>query len=225
MGWIGTASDTPNICIVRNDASYQRVEDMIGAKEPLIIGATVAYTREYYPKFLNKFLGTNLKIIKGYKSGGAIYVAIESREINGVCGISYATLQANHSDWLKDKFVSIFIQINPIEKIPELPNVPWIMDYEKNPSDRQVVEAGMGSQAIVRSFVTPPGVPKDRIEILRKVFTATMKERESLKDAARSNSNIKPRTATQLEAIIKRWFSLPKESVDKIRNIYLPAGF
>ena len=61
MKWIGTASDNPNICIIRNDARYTRIEDMIGAKEQVVMGATPADTREYVPKFLNEILGTNLK--------------------------------------------------------------------------------------------------------------------------------------------------------------------
>ena len=46
------------------------------------------------------------------------------------------------------------------------------MDQVKKPADRQLIEATMGTQAIVRSFVAPPGVPNDRVEILRKVHRA-----------------------------------------------------
>ena len=170
-------------------------------------------------------LGANLKVITGYKSGGAIYVSLENGEAQGACGVGWDSLQADRPHWFKDKFASIFIQLNPMEKDPALPNVPWIMDYVKNPADRQLIEGGMGTQAIVRSFVAPPGVPDDRIEILRKAFMATMKDKEFLADAARTKSDIQPRTGAEIEAFIQKWFSLPKESVDKIRNIYFPAGF
>lgn len=225
MRWIGTASDSPNMCVVRNDARYQRIEDMINAKEPLILAATPGDTREYYPKFLNEVLHTNLKIITGYKSGGAIYVAVETRETEGCCGVGWDSLQVDRPHWFKDKFASIFLQLNPIEKVPELKNVPWIMDYIKTPSDRELIDAAMGTQAIVRSFVAPPGIPDDRLEILRKSFMETLKDPELLADAAKTKSIVKPRTGVEVEAFIKWWFSLPKESVEKIRRIYFPSGF
>lgn len=225
MNWIGTVSGSPNICVARRDARHQRIEDMIGAKEPLIIGATPASTREYYPKLIKEVLGVNFKLVTGYKSGGAVYVAVESGEVEGVCGLGWDSLQADRIHWIKDKFASIFLQLNPIEKVPELPNVPWIMDYVKNPSDRQFIEAAMGTQAIVRSFVAPAGVPPDRIEILRKAFTDTMKDAEFLADAAKTHSDVRPRSGPEVEAFIQRWFNLPRESVEKISKIYFPAGF
>jgi tripartite-type tricarboxylate transporter receptor subunit TctC len=225
MKWIGSASGSPNICIVRRNARYQRIEDMIGAREPLIIGATPSSTREYYPKLMAEVLGANFKIITGYKSGGAIYVAIENGEVEGMCGLGWDSLQADRPHWLKEKFVTIFLQLDPAEKVPGLPNVPWIMDFVKTPTGRQLIETGMGTQSIVRAFVAPAGVAPDRIEILRKAFAVTMKDPEFLADAARTNSDVSPQTGAEIEARIKRWFSTPPELVEKIRKIYFPAGF
>lgn len=225
MRWIGTASDSPNICLVRNDARYRKIEEMINAKEPLILAATPASTRSYFPLLMNEVLHTNFKVITGYKSGGAIYVAVENREVEGCCGVGWDSVQVDRPNWLKEKFASIFIQLNPIEKVPELPNVPWIMDYIKTPSDRELIDAAMGTQAIVRSFAAPPGIANDRLEILRKAFMDTLKDPGFLADAAKSNADIKPRTGAEVEAFIKRWFSLPKESIEKIRKIYFPSGF
>jgi hypothetical protein len=225
MRWIGTASDSPNMCVVRNGARYQKIEDMINAKEPLILAASSGDSREYYPKILNEVLHTNLKIITGYKSGGAIFVAVESREAEGCCGVGWDTLQAERPNWIEDKFASIFLQLNPVEKVPELKNVPWIMDYIKTPADRELVDAAMGTQAIVRSFVAPPGVPDDRLEVLRKAFMETMKDPDLVADAARTKSPVKFRTGPEVEAFIKSWFSISKDSVEKIRRIYFPSGF
>jgi hypothetical protein len=174
---------------------------------------------------MNEVLHTNFKVITGYKSGGAIYVAVENREVEGCCGVGWDSVQADRPHWLKDKFASIFIQLNPIEKVPELPDVPWIMDYIKNPADRELIDAAMGTQGIVRSFAAPPGIANDRLEILRKAFMDTLKDPAFLADAAKSKADIKPRSGAEVEAFIKRWFNLPKESIEKIRKIYFPSGF
>jgi hypothetical protein len=198
---------------------------MIGARDPLILGATPSSTREYYPKVLKEVLGANFKIITGYKSGGAVYIPVENGEVEGMCGFGWDTLKADRPQWLKDKFVHIFLQLNPIERIPELPNVPWVMDYLKTPADRQLVDAAMGTQAIVRSFVAAPGVPRDRVEVLRKAFMDTIKDPEFVADAAKTQSDIHSHPGSKVEEMIKRWFSIPPDAVQKIRQIYFPSGF
>ena len=225
MNWIGTASDSPNICVVRNNARYRRFEEMINAREPVILGATPASSREYYPKLVKDVVGANFKIITGYKSGGSIYVAVENGETDGACGIGWDSLKVERPQWVKGETASIFLQLNPVEKISDLPNVPWIMDYVKSPGDRQLIEAGMGTQAIVRSFVAPPGVPRDRLEILRKAFMEAIKDPELLAEAAKTKSDIHPHPGSKIEDMINRWFALPPESVKKIRDIYFPSGF
>lgn len=226
MNWIGTAAGSDNICIARSDARYQRIEEMIGAKEPLILGATPRSTREYYPKLVKEVLGANFKIVTGYASGGAaIYVAVENREIDGLCGLGWDTLKADRLDWVEKKYVKIFLQLNPLEKISELPEVPWIMDLVKDPKDRELLEAGMGTQGIVRSFVASPGVPSDRVQVLRQAFMNTIKDKEFLADAAKTKTEMRPRSGAELEGLIRRWFALPADQVAKIRQIYFPGGF
>lgn len=225
MNWIGTAAGSDNICVVRSDARYQRIEEMIGAREPLILGATPRSTREYYPKLVKEVLGANFKIVTGYKSGGAIYVAAENKEVDGFCGLGWDSLKADRPDWVEKKFVKIFLQLNPLGKVPELADVPWIMDLVKDAKDRELVEAAMGTQGIVRSFAASPGVPSDRVQILRKAFMDTIKDRELLADAARTKTEMRPRTGAELEGLIKRWFTLPPDKLAKIRAIYFPGGF
>lgn len=225
MNWIGTAAGSDNICVVRSGARYQRIEEMIGAKEPLILGATPRSTREYYPRLVREILGANFKIVTGYGSGGAIYVAVENHEIDGLCGLGWDSLKADRPDWIEKKFVRIFLQLNPLAKVPELADVPWVMDLVKDPKERELVEAAMGTQGIVRSFVAPPGLRSDRLRILRRAFMDTIKDKDFLADAARTKTEMRPRSGEELEGLIKRWFALPADEVAKIRQIYFPRGF
>ena len=43
-----------------------------------------------------------------------------------------------------------------------------------------------------RPYLAPPGVPKDRAEALRKAFMDTMKDKEFLADAEKSQLEINP---------------------------------
>ncbi len=225
LTWVGTASHESTVCFVRHDGRYQRFDDMIGAKESLIVGATPGGTREYYPKLLKEVLGANLKIVTGYKSAGPFYAALESGEVEAACGFGWNVLKGERPHWIKEKIMRVFLQLNPAEKDSELPDVPWVMDYVKTPAQRQLIQAGMGTQIINRTFVAAPGIPADRARILRRAFMDTMKDPEFLADAARTKIDINPRTNSEIETLIKEWFSLPLESVEKLRKIFFPAGF
>lgn len=224
LNWIGTTSGSDNLCVVRRDARYQRIGEMIGAPQPVMLGATPRSTREYYAKLVKEVLRANFKIVTGYP-GMAIYVAVENREVDGLCGLGWDVLKIARPEWIEKKFVNIFLQLNPLGKVPELGDVPWIMDLVKDPRDRELIDAAMGTQAIMRTFVAPPGVPADRMQILRKAFMDTMKDPEFLAEGAKSKTTFQPRAGAEVEGLIKRWLALPADRVAKIREIYFPAGF
>jgi tripartite-type tricarboxylate transporter receptor subunit TctC len=56
----------------------------------------------------------------------------------------------------------------------------------KADQDGLVYQAWAGQYEFQRPFVAPPGVPKERLEILRKGFTATFKDPEFLAEAEKS---------------------------------------
>ena len=43
-----------------------------------------------------------MKLVRGYNGTSSIMLAIERGEVQGMCGMVYAPVQASHPDWLRD---------------------------------------------------------------------------------------------------------------------------
>jgi tripartite-type tricarboxylate transporter receptor subunit TctC len=89
--------------------------------------------------------------------------------------------------------------------------VPTLQDLAKNESDRQVLEFISIDTAISRSLVTNAGVPRERVEVLRRAFDATMKDPEFLAEAAKSKTDISPMTGEEAQKIAEATINAPPD--------------
>jgi len=130
-------------------------------------------------------------------------MAMERREVDAQFGMSLGVLKTRMKEWIDQKKVNIIFQ-SGLEKTPELPNVPFIMDYAKNDIDQKALELLLASNAFAWPFVTPPSVPMDRVSILRRAFDVSMKDESFLNDAKRSGLEINPMSGEAMQAMIER---------------------
>ena len=62
---------------------------------------------------------------------------------------------------------------------PDLPKVPQAIKLAKTEEGRKMIEVAIhGDSDIVRTYTLPPGTPKDRVQLLRKAFDATLTDPE-----------------------------------------------
>ena len=64
-----------------------------------------------------------------------------------------------------------------------------------------------------RPFAAPPGVPPERLTILRRAFDATLKDPAFLSDAARLQMEIDPLDGPAIEALLAKAYSAPRDVV------------
>jgi len=73
--------------------------------------------------------------------------------------------------------------------------------------------------SITRPYSLPPGTPKDRVQMLQKAFMDTMKDSEFLADAKKTQMDIDPVPAEEVEKTVARFFKLDPALVAKLREI------
>jgi tripartite-type tricarboxylate transporter receptor subunit TctC len=73
---------------------------------------------------------------------------------------------------------------------------------------------------ISRPLATPPGVPQDRIDILRRAFDATVKDPEFLAQASRAGFNIDPISGEAVQSAINKLISSPKATLDALKGTF-----
>ena len=84
-------------------------------------------------------------------------------------------------------------------------------EFAKNDTDRKVLEFISADTAISRPFVTNAGVPRERVEALRRAFDATMKDAEFLAEAERTKTDINPMTGEEAQKIAVATIEAPPE--------------
>jgi len=97
-----------------------------------------------------------------------------------------------------------------------------VIDYAKSELDRKVIQVGINEyNPTARPYVLPPGTPKDRVQILRKAFTETMKDPEFLADAEKSRLDMSPLTGEELEKSVLSIYKAEPEVIAKLKEILL----
>ena len=215
--WIGAMSRDVSLCISWKDSPFQTLDDT-KKREFIVAGTGAGSETDSYPLALNAALGMKTRIITGYLGSKETFMAIESGEVHGRCGMSLSSLTAAKPDWLRDKKVNVLLQIGA-EKSPELADVPFILDLVKTPEDRQMFELMMVGTVLGRPFAAPPGTPPARVEALRRAFEATMSDPVFLAEAKQTSAEIKPTMGVQVQEIMLKTYATPKPVTERVRAL------
>jgi tripartite-type tricarboxylate transporter receptor subunit TctC len=214
--WLGTPTTETNVCIASSTAKVQTLDQLYTSE--LIVGDTGVGTGTHsYPKALSALLGMKFKIIAGFPSSSDVFLAMERREVDGICE-SLDSVSGKRPDWIPSKKVTILFQGGAAPN-PQLKGVPFVPDLAHNPEDRQAIEFLYAGQGIGRPFVAPPDMPPDRVKMVRDAFSETMKDPEFLEDARRNMLEVEPEDGEHLTALIKKVYATPKPIVDKIGEL------
>ena len=222
--WIGSSDKSDHLLYMRADLPYKSLAEVRRAPEPPKCGSTGAGTSgSYIPKMLEEILGTKFTIVAGYQGGGEIDLAVERGELQ----CRALTIQAYHSrepyhTWRRTNFARIVMQTGRTRdpRIADAPTLHELMNEHKTPeSGRRLVPLVMAGSDFGRPIIAPPGVPPDKIKILRDAFNKTMADPELLAEAKRKNFDIAPTPGEELEALAKEVVAQPPEIVERLRNL------
>lgn len=217
--WIGTPVQETASCFVRADSAYKTAGDLVSATKAVKMAATQPRSDIFIvPAMMNDVAGTNLKVTSGYRGIMATALAVEKGEVDGICGWGYASLRALKSDWFKKDFIKILVQIGRA-KHPDLQDVPLASDLAK-PGKESILEVYNTQLSVGRPWVAPPGVPADRVKILRQAFVDVMKDPGFLADAKKAKVQINPLPGEQLQVLVEKMVDIPAEVKPKLKKIF-----
>lgn len=211
--WIGSANNEVSICVAWHTSGITKFEELL-TKELVVGGTSSSADTDQFPKIVNGVLGTKMKVVTGYPGGNEVGLAMERGEVQGRCGWSWSSVKSTHQKWIDDKRFSILVQL-ALEKHPDLPNVPLIIDLAHDQQQRQILRLIFARQVMGRPFLAPPGIPQDRAAALRKAFMDTMTDKDFLADTEKAKMEITPVSGEKLQELVKEIYATPKPLADK----------
>ena len=212
FSWIGCVSRQNGTIITWHKSTLKSFDDLM--KGDVIAGSESPFSNVgTLPNILNGLLGTRFVNRTNYDRI-ALKKALESGEVDAICGLGYNTLLAAHSDWLDAKTLNILAHTG-LERDPLMPGVPCTIEFAKDEDTRNIIRMMDFRQAMGRPYAAPPGVPADRLAALRDGFAATMKDPAFVEDARKAHMLVDPMTAAQMEKMVSDAHAMPKHIIDR----------
>ena len=216
--WIGSFTQSNNVTVTWHTSKMKTLKDAM--EREVIMGATGSGAGSVVgPVIYNAVLGTRFKLVTGYKGGADIDIAMQRGEVDGRGNNTWAGYKATMANAIRERHLNVLIQTG-LRKEPDLPDVPLFLDLVKGDGAREPIARFMShAVAIARPFAAPPGVPAERVEILRRAWDATMKDPAFLAEAEKLDAEIDPLTGQQVQGIVENVLATPKPVRNHIQKM------
>jgi tripartite-type tricarboxylate transporter receptor subunit TctC len=211
--WLGSVTHDTSLCFAWDASAIRTWQDML--TRPVVLGGEgPGSDPDLFALLYKNVFGAKIQLVTGYHGTHDITLAMERREVDGLCGISWSTVKANHAAWLSEKKIHLLVQA-AMKKEPELPDVPLALDLTRDPEQLQILKLIIGAQTMARPFAAPPGIPEDRKAALVRAFAATVTDPQFVAEAQKLNLDVNLIPATTIDGILAEAYATPKAVIDK----------
>jgi tripartite-type tricarboxylate transporter receptor subunit TctC len=211
VNWLGSLDNSSGLCVAWAQSGIKSWQDMFD-KEFLVGSSGAGSQMETLPLMVNKLFGTRIKVISGYKGGNEVFLAMERGEVHGRCGSIVSSVTSTRPDWFPQKKIVVPFQI-ALERSPEFPDVPALGELAKDTRTKQVLELVVSHMAMDKPLLMPPGVPADRVAVMRKAFQEAVNDPAFIAQAKKERVEIHPVTAERVHQVLDRAYAMPADVV------------
>jgi tripartite-type tricarboxylate transporter receptor subunit TctC len=214
FGWIGSPELNHRVLFVNTATGIDKVADL--ATRELIVGVTGgAQGVTAAPILLKNLLGLRLKIIQGYHSPGDIVLAMARREVDALVD-SIGAPDGARRRWLESGQMRVLFSMErePVKGL----DAPSIFAFTRTERQREVLAFFASSMELGRPFMAPPGVPPERLAVLRRAFDQTVADKAFLQEAAGMGFEVSAQTGEAIAQRIAAIMATPKEIVDETQR-------
>lgn len=224
FGWVGNPVTSNHLLYMRSDAPFKSMDDIKNASAAPKCGSNgITSTGYYLPKLMEETLGTKFDIVLGYQSGQDVDLAVERGEI--VCRAFTITAYFAREpfiSWRKRGFVNTLMQSGAKRdgRLKDAPTIYELMDkYKTNAGGRSLAKVVLAAGEFGRPLVTPPGLPADRLKILRDAFDKAVKDPELLAAAEKRRLEMDPENGAAMEALAKEVMAATPDVVQRMQKL------
>jgi hypothetical protein len=169
-----------------------------------------------HPLIFKNVFGAKVRIVSGYAGLPQAYIAMQQGEAHGLCGLVRTHIKTLWPGDVREGRFRLIVQMGP-KATEDLGPVPSIYEFVKHEEDLKVLAFHFNTKLLGRPLAGPPGVPAERLAVLRKAFEDTMRDPEFLVEAQRASLDIDPATHGQVEQLLAQFLNYPKAVIEKAK--------
>jgi tripartite-type tricarboxylate transporter receptor subunit TctC len=224
FAWIGAPSDGSPTCAIMARSGLNTWEEVRNAKRPIRMGGVrtgTSYTD--VPKILNQVAGTSFDVISGYAGTSPVRIALQRHEVEGAC-LGWESMRVSNRAMLDakgDDRLIPFITHKRMED-PEVQDLPLFTEVIQGKENLATYKTWAASYEFQRPFSFPPETPRERVQILRKAFAATLRDPAFLAEAKKMKLYIQPVTGEEIEKYVKEIYSMSDKVKENLGFLVTP---
>jgi tripartite-type tricarboxylate transporter receptor subunit TctC len=221
FGYLGVPSPYDTVCTFNDKSGVASMNDWFAAKRPMKISSIGPGTSTSdIPKLLKAALNLPLEVLDGYKGGADARLAVESAEVDGYCG-SWQTVETVWRSAYESGKIRAVLQAS-LEPYSKYKEVPLAITYAKTDLARQLVTVADSAHGAQFPYTVPPGLAKDRLELLQRAFVDTLKDSELLAEANKSKLDIEVIDGPTIAKKLGLLYELQPAVIAKLKEVLLP---
>jgi len=216
---IGAAVKEDVACAMTKASGITSLEKWMAATTPVKLGGVApGAAPDNTARILKAALGLPIQLVSGYRGTAEIRLAAEGGEVAGACW-AWDSMKATWRQALDAGDAVPVLQV-VAKKFPDLPNVPLAITLAKTDEARQLIQVGIQyAGAFARPFALPPGTPRERVQVMRRAFQETLKDRALVAEAEKTKLTLDPVTGEELEKMVADVFTLDPTLAAKLKAI------
>jgi tripartite-type tricarboxylate transporter receptor subunit TctC len=168
---------------------------------------------------LKNLLGMKLKIVTGYRSPGDMALAASRNEIEAFANTIGGAAGARRP-WVESGQMRVLFNFEP-DPVPGL-GVPTVFEFVKTDEQRKIMTFFASNVLLGRPIMAPPGVPADRVALLRRAFEATMKDPALLKEADGMSFEIAFQSGERIAELVAGISATPSDIISRAERMSRP---
>lgn len=218
FGWIGSPQQEAGLFILHARSGVNNLREL--TQKELPVSSTGAGTApSVFPRVLSDVFGWRFKIIEGFPGSQEALQAIETGDVDGhLSGGSSAAFRARIQPWVDAKQARVMLQMG-FRKDPAFPEAPLAFDLASRETDRQLLELVLTPQLMGRPLLAPPGVPAERLEILRSAFNMAIKDEQLLAEAQKQALEIQPVEGVEISNVLDKVYGASPDLIARAQKI------
>jgi tripartite-type tricarboxylate transporter receptor subunit TctC len=210
FNWLGRFTPGGELSVIWHTSPTKTLADAM-KRETTLAATSAGSSSDSFPLLMNRLVGTQFKMIRGYRGITGTMMAMERGETEGAHATVEQLLFARR-DWLRDKKAAVLVQYT-MERHPAFRDAPAIGEFGKTPLDKQVIALFAGTAEIGRAMMAPPNVPADRLAVLRKAFDAMVNDPAFKQEIEQRNLEFGPMSGAELQQRVAAMLGVSPEVV------------
>lgn len=173
--WLGALSSANMVTATWYKSNIRTIADA-RSREVRLGGSGAGAMSSMVPLLYNAFAGTRFVVVQGYRSAPEQNIAMDRGELDGRGAASWTSFKNLIGQDINDGKLHALAQIG-LTREADLTDVPLLTELAaKDPKNLAVATFVSKALTLSRSVNTGPGVPIDRVEILRKAIGSVVKD-------------------------------------------------